>query len=82
MLFATSVRGIFRNMILLTYSIAPVRDQVNSDANDSKRYTHPMCPGSEGVPFFFRRRILSHIVSMPSKSKIIVQRVDQHVEQL
>ena len=50
MLFATSVRGIFRNMILLTYSIAPVRDQVNSDANDSKKIYTPHVSRQRGRP--------------------------------
>ena len=47
-----------------------------------KRHAYPMRPGSESIHFFFRRRIFSHVVSMPSKSEIIIQRVDQHVKQL
>lgn len=41
-----------------------------------------MRPRRERLAFLLRGRVLPHVVPMPSKRKIVVQRVDQQVKQL
>lgn len=43
--------------------------------------TYPMRPRRERVELFLRSRVLPHVVTMPSKRKIVIQRIDQQIEQ-
>lgn len=40
-----------------------------------------MGPRRERLEFFFRGRVLRHVITMPSKRKIMIQRVDQQIKQ-